>query len=193
MITLKQIIQELEKDSITIKTNTETACTTDGEVLIYLKEFQSLSEPASVYEKRKDEPFCPRCESSAYLYAENGKENKFCGNCGQCLNWESLENMNSFLVIGKISEEFYEKIKNENIKNKKLTEMECFFSFKYNMSPKLVKLEKASKFSYTEKEKIKKITAAFQKYRNKDFHLFQVKNEKLVLVPLEEENYDESN
>lgn len=31
---------------------------------------------------------CPNCRSKLKLYDKKGKKNKFCGNCGQALDWE---------------------------------------------------------------------------------------------------------
>lgn len=31
---------------------------------------------------------CPYCGSGEYLHNEDGNLNKFCGNCGQALDWE---------------------------------------------------------------------------------------------------------
>lgn len=37
------------------------------------------------------EPYCPRCGSGEYMYNEDGKENRYCGQCGQKLNREVEE------------------------------------------------------------------------------------------------------
>lgn len=34
---------------------------------------------------------CPACGSGEYLHNEDGNKSRFCGQCGQAINWERIE------------------------------------------------------------------------------------------------------
>lgn len=34
---------------------------------------------------------CPNCDETFYLHNQFGKRNKYCGNCGQALDWSDKE------------------------------------------------------------------------------------------------------
>ena len=47
--------------------------------------------PKKPIEEQGISPRCPYCESANYLTNEDEEDNKFCGNCGQAIDWRDKD------------------------------------------------------------------------------------------------------
>ena len=59
-----------------------------------LRDRESLDTPIPPFDDSDpDVMYCQKCGSGEYLYNEDGNRNNYCGQCGQCIDWVTVDAM----------------------------------------------------------------------------------------------------